>query len=128
MKITPKNNMTIKRISMLVILGAAAVMGGTVVARADTLPNNCVQQYWLYGGLLGRGTTRTICDGPIQADGSWTRLREFYDGERYVPVRCNFGTYGGSCYGGYWLNEFDKVDKYIVTADTVLPDEPGHIQ
>ena len=124
---TPRINKTIQRVSMLSILISTAAIGGAAIARADELPSNCVQQYWLYGGLFGRGTTRTICDGPVQADGSWTRIREFYDGRRYIPMRCSFGTYSGSCYGGYWLDEFDKIDKYVVTPDTILPDEPGHI-
>jgi len=107
-----------------VFIGAG--LASVAIARAD-VPPNCVQQYWLYGGLFGRGTTRTICDGPIQADGSWLRAREFYDGRRYLPMRCSWGSYGGSCYGGYWLEEFDNLERYQVTADTVLPDEPGHL-
>jgi hypothetical protein len=106
---------------------AAAGLLQPATAGADGLPANCAQQYWLYGGLFGRGTTRTICDGPIQADGSWQRGREFYDGRRYIPMRCNWGSYGGSCNGGYWLEEFSEIDYYTVTAETVLPDEPGHL-
>ena len=85
---------------------------------------HCIQEFWLYGGLFGRGTTRTICDGPIQPDGSWRRARNFYDSERYIPAYCS----RYSCRGGYWLNVFDKTDIYWVTPDTVLPDEPGHIE
>lgn len=113
--------------------GKALLVAGAVAASLATAPAahaynpGCVQQYWLYGGLWGRGTTRTICDGPIQPNGSWLRARQFYDGERYVPVSCSWGTYSGSCSGGYWLREFDKRDTYWVTPDTVLPDEPGHI-
>lgn len=126
-KITPRFNNNVKRISIAIIFVSAAMFGAAGIARAD-LPANCVQQPWLYNGLFGRWTTRTICDGPIQPDGSWMRGREFYADETYVPFRCSFGTYSGSCSGGYWLGEFDKVDKYRVTPDTVLPDEPGHIQ
>ena len=114
-----------KIIPVLWLFLAAIIIGcqiGTAIAKADPEPG-CVQQYWLYGGLFGRGTTRTICDGPIQADGSWRRGRNFYDGERYVPSYCS----RYSCTGGYWLNEFDKTDFYTVTPETVLPDEPGHI-
>lgn len=105
----------------------AAFTVGAGPARADTLPSNCIQQPWLYGGLIGRWTTRTICDGPIQADGSWQRGREFYAPAGYVPARCSWGYYVGGCTGGYWLPVFDNVDHYPVTADTVLPDEPGHL-
>lgn len=108
-------------------IGAALTAAGVLVAPTAHATPGCVSQYWLYGGLFGRGTTRTICDGPIRPDGSWTRAREFYDPARYVPMTCSWGTYGGSCTGGYWLNEFDLVDSYVVTPDTVLPDEPGWI-
>lgn len=104
---------------------AAIVVGSSVgiaTSKADYDPG-CVQQYWLYGGLFGRGTTRTICDGPIQADGSWLRARSFTDGSRYIPVSCS----RYSCSGGYWLQPFKKEDLYIVTPDTILSDEPGHI-
>lgn len=89
------------------------------------LPPNCVQQYWLYGL---RGTTRTLCDGPIRADGSWERRRNFYADARYVPVTCSWNRWGGGCSGGYTLPVFDTgVESYIVTPATVLNDEPGHL-
>jgi len=101
----------------LVALSMTALVNPAV---AQAYEPGCVQQYWLY---VLRGTTRTICDGPIQPDGSWTRARGFYASERYVPMSCS----RYSCTGGYWLQEFDKRDTYIVTPTTVLPDEPGHI-
>lgn len=116
-------------VPLLWLLAAMLIFGMAVgvKAHADPLPPNCVQQYWLFGGLFGRGTTRTICDKPIEADGSWMRGRLFYDGERYVPMRCSWGSYGGSCSGGYWLEEFSVFDSYRVTPDSILPDEPGHL-
>ena len=114
-------------LSALVIV-MMMTLGVLWAATAHATPG-CVNQPWLYGGLFGRWTTRTICDSPVRADGSWTRYREFYARESYVPVRCSWSSYGGSCYGGYWLPEFDTgVDEYPVTPDTVLPDEPGHIE
>ena len=115
------------RIAASMAFTSCAAMGMVTASPSLALPPNCVEQYWLYGGLFGRGTTRTICDGPIQADGTWQRVREFYDGERYVPMRCSWGSYSGSCSGGYWLNEFEIRDQYVVSVDTVLPDEPGHL-
>lgn len=116
----------IARLAGAALLTAALAAGSVTVAadaRADYEPG-CVSQFWMYGL---RGTTRTLCDGPVRADGSWMRIRQFYAPRRYVPMTCNWGSYGGSCYGGYWLEEFDKRDTYPVTPDTVLPDEPGHI-
>ena len=111
----------------IAIAGVIASLLTAAPAEANTPPPGCVSQYWLYGGLFGRGTTRTICDGPIQADGSWQRGREFFDAPRYIPMTCSWGYYGGSCVGGYWLGEFDLVDYYVVTPDSILPDEPGWI-
>lgn len=124
---------TLRTVALSALIAASIVaalfcVGQLAQAKADPPPPNCAQQYWLYGGLFGRGTTRTICDGPVQADGSWERRRNFYDDERYVPMTCSWGRYGGSCNGGYWLKEFDTgVETYIVTPETVLPDEPGHL-
>lgn len=109
-------------------LAAALLLASPVTAHAEPLPPNCVQQPWLYGGLFGRWTTRTICDGPVNADGNWLRGREFYAPETWVPYRCSWGSYGGSCWGGYWLPVFDTgAEMYTVTPTTILPDEPPHL-
>ena len=108
-----------------------ATILGTLVAglflavhvKADT--PGCVSQFWMVGL---RATTRTICDGPIQADGSWRRAREFY-----APAFVAAGY--SNCYGyGYCsfmppreVAEYSRQEVYTVTVDTVLPDEPGHI-
>ena len=107
-------------------IGAATVISAGE-AHADT--PGCVSQFWMYGL---RGTTRTICDGPIKADGSWQRGRQFY-ARSYIAAGNSY------CYGsGYYSScsytpprqvpEFDLRDFYAVTVDTVLPDEPGHIE
>jgi hypothetical protein len=104
--------------------------GGLVAAGhadAEPVPPNCIQQPWWRGEAF-RVVTRTICDGPLNADGSWLRARNFYGAPYYVPVSCYYGSYGGSCSGGYWRPEFDTgIEKYPVTPTTVLPDEPGHL-
>lgn len=124
-----------RRVGRLVLVALVLVLvltlGGFWLAGragAAPLPGNCQQQPWLYGGLFGRMTTRTICDGPIRPDGSWLRNRNFYAQTYYKPFSCSGGTYSWSCNGGYQVPEFDTgVEQYTVTADTVLPDEPGHI-
>ena len=82
---------------------------------------NCAQQFWLYGG---RGTTRTICDGPVQDDGSWTRCRNFYSPEKDIYVAPIDDQKGSQ---QYYFPELDIYECYPVTPDTVLPDEPGWI-
>jgi hypothetical protein len=70
--------------------------------------------------------TRSICDGPIQPDGSWVRFRMVWIPAHEVPTRTSCGTYSCSTSGGYWQNEqvFEKV-KYPVRPETVVPGEPG---
>ncbi|AGT12046.1 hypothetical protein SEA_TELAVIV_72 [Mycobacterium phage TelAviv] len=117
--------MTIKqKLAFVVVgalIGAAIVLAG--VPKANATPPNCQQQLWWRGEAM-RFVTRTLCDGPIQADGSWNRARNFYGDAFYVPVSC----YRWSCTGGYWRPVFDTgIETYRVTPETVLPDEPGHI-
>lgn len=102
---------------------AVAALAVAPAAHADPPPPNCAQQLWWRGEAF-RFVQRTICDGPIQADGSWIRARNFYGAPFYVPVTCS----RYSCTGGYWRPEYDSgIEKYPVTPDTVLPDEPGHL-
>ncbi len=92
------------------------------------IPPNCQQQPW---GFLGH-KVRSICDGPIQPDGSWMRRRivgipGHYE---YPSSSCSGGSYSSYCtfYPGGWVDEVDSDDEtYPVTPDTVLPDEPGHL-
>lgn len=103
-------------------LAALTIAGGVVAAPAQADYNvGCQKSLFLYGLRM---TTRTICDGPIFPDGSWKRLRNFYSPQYWKSGYC--GTY--YCSPGYWVAEFDRTDgPYPVTPDTVLPDEPGHI-
>lgn len=115
--------------ALLWLLAAMLILGAAVgiKAHADPLPPNCVMQPWWRGEAM-RMTQRIICDGPIRPDGSWIRKRDFYAPSYYKPVTCSWGSYGGSCYGGYWVDEYDSgIDTYEVRPDNVLPDEPGHI-
>lgn len=113
----------------VVVLVLVLVVGVLWAAgRANAIATNCQQQPWLYGGLFGRMTTRTICDGPIRTDGSWLRNRNFYAPAYDVPVSCSWTRAGGGCSGGYRKPVFDTgIETYVVTPETVLADEPGHI-
>jgi hypothetical protein len=107
----------------LAVVAAMTLLAGATwapQANADVQPG-CQNDRW---GFLGT-QTRSICDGPLQADGSWVRYRMVWVPAHQVPVTTNCGSY--SCYtsGGYWQDEqvFEKV-KYPVTPDTVVPGEP----
>jgi len=114
-------------IGKALIVGVLAAASLVFAAPAHAIDPNCAQQPWWYGSAL-RMTVRTLCDGPIRADGSWMRARNFYADAYYVPYSCSWGPYYGSCNGGYWMPVFDTgVDVYPVPPDTVLPDEPGHL-
>lgn len=118
-----------KVIPVIWLLLAAVIIGASIgfSARASALPAGCISQPWWRGEAL-RQTTRFICDGPILPDGSWMRARQFYAPAYYVPYRCSWSYYGGSCGGDYWVGVFDTgVEVYPVRPDTLLPDEPGHV-
>lgn len=112
---------------------AAAAVGAAIAASIGHAPtahadDNCQVDLW--GFLFSQ--RRTICDGPVFADGSWNRLRIVWIPAHQVPLSCS--TYGGSysshttCSGGYFqpYTELDN-EIYPVTPETVLQDEPGHL-
>jgi hypothetical protein len=118
----------------------AAAIGATTVglaatSHADPMPSlatpgaaNCKTEPW---GFLG-SQRRTLCDGPITADGSWTRERTFWQPAHFTTRTCSsFGSSRYSsldCYGGYFVNERLIGDEtYPVRPETVLQDEPGHL-
>ncbi len=118
----------------LLVSAALAVWIGASIfdvpsARAmPVVPPNCVEQFWMLGL---RASTRRICDGPIRPDGSWHRCRLFYALGFLIPAHSN--CYGGfSRYCTYYpprrVPELNRSECYEVTPDTVLPDEPGHIE
>ncbi len=89
----------------------------------------CKTEPW---GFLG-SQRRTLCDGPISGDGSWSRERTIWVPAHYNTPICS--TIGGgsssshtSCSGGYFVNErLVSNETYPVRPETVLPDEPGHL-
>jgi hypothetical protein len=92
---------------------------------------NCKTDLW---GFLG-SQRRTLCDGPISADGSWSRERTIWQPAGFSTSSCYGGGYGGGrwssghyCSGGYFTPERQiSNETYPVRPDTVLPDEPGHL-
>ncbi len=90
---------------------------------------NCKTEPW---GFLG-SQRRTLCDGPISGDGSWSRERTIWAPAHYsTPICTSYGSnrsYSSyNCSGGYFVNErLVSNETYPVRPETVLPDEPGHL-
>lgn len=117
--------------SVVAVLALALVLtvgGFWLATRAEAVPPNCKQEFWL---IAFQSNTRTICDGPIAPDGSWVRIREFWSPAYRVPLRTScYGTYSLSCTttGGYVQPMTSQgIEQYIVFPHNVLPDEPGHL-
>lgn len=107
-------------VTMLIVFGLAGI---SELAEAKALPANCQQVLW---GFLG-SQTRSICDGPIRADGSWMRSRVVFTPAHYVPITCSGYSYI-SCYGGYYQNYVETDNElYRVDPSNVLGDEPPHL-
>lgn len=89
---------------------------------------NCKTDPW---GFLG-SQRRTLCDGPIARDGSWTRERTIWAPAHVTSYSC-YSTPGRSysstnCSGGYFVPErLISNETYPVRPETVLRDEPGHL-
>lgn len=81
-------------------------------------------------GILG-SQRRTLCDGPVAKDGSWTRERTIWTPAHRTPDFCNYNSdrRGISyCTGGRWVDQtLISNETYPVRPETVLPDEPGHV-
>lgn len=120
-------------IRTLALALAAGAVWGAAAPEAAAAPDyslgpNCDTVLW---GFLG-GQRRTLCDGPLRGDGTWERKRSIWVPAHTTPIRtsCSGGRYSSYCttYGGDFV-PFTIVDQqtYVVTPDTVLPDEPGHL-
>lgn len=121
------------RMGKIVGVAAAVAVAMTLCvapASAEPPPAGC-ERVPIFG-LNPQG--RELCDGPIQADGSWTRWRQFSSLE---SVHSTCGADGYMTRTGYycppWATydsvpaEQGPVDTYVVTADTIPAGEPGHI-
>ena len=81
-------------------------------------------------GFLG-SQRRTLCDGPVSSDGSWSRERTIWVPAHRTPETCtsssNYHSFS-TCYGGYWVDQsLVSNETHPVRPETVLPDEPGHV-
>jgi hypothetical protein len=110
----------------------ATAVGLAATSHADDgapAPNtaNCKTDLW---GFLG-SQRRTLCDGPIGSDGSWSRTRTIWAPAHYsMPICTHSGSrsYSSYCSGGYFIDQREVSNEtYPVRPDTVLPDEPGHL-
>lgn len=115
-------------ILLLIALLLALVLAVGIPATSKAAPNGCETIRW---GFLG-SERRTVCDGPVQPDGTWQRTRTFWTPAYRVPAQCS--TYGGlyyantTCYPARLVSErLIGTETYPVTNQTVLPDEPGHL-
>lgn len=120
---------TLKRaLAALSVAAALATPALALTPTASADPASCETISW---GFLG-SQRRTVCDSPINADGNWNRHRVFWIPAHHVPLTtsCYGGRYWTQCqtYGGYDVPTRIVGDEtYLVTPDTVLPDEPGHL-
>ena len=116
---------TLRLLGLATIIAIATIHAPT--ARAD-VPPNCESRPW---GFLG-SETRQICDQPIRPDGSWSRHRVIGVLRHYVNPSSNcYNSYWGTkCtyYPGGWVDDKVSSDEtYDVRADSIPPDEPGHM-
>ncbi|OBI95582.1 hypothetical protein [Mycobacterium sp. 1465703.0] len=117
----------IAAISGALVAGALAAAGPAHAAPDPSVGPNCDTVPW--GFLFSQ--RRTICDGPVHADGSWDRKRSIWTPAHTVPITTNcYGSSYVTCTttGGQFV-PFTINDQqiYPVTPENVLPDEPGHL-
>lgn len=75
MKITPQNNRTIKRISILVILGAAIAASSTAIARAD---GNLTAQEQRFGDAIAGSLCSYIDTAGVTTSSMTEAMRIIY--------------------------------------------------
>jgi hypothetical protein len=105
-----------------------AALAGLLIGLGILLPPTaqadvpgCTSQFWMYNL---RAATRIICDGPIEADGSWQRGRAFV-APSFIRTFC-YGYYSTIC-DTRLIPELDVRDFYRVTPGTIPAGEPGWI-
>ena len=121
--------------ALLAAAFAATAAGFAATAHADDSPpvptaGTCKTEPW---GFLG-SQRRTLCESarsPKTAAGA--RHRTIWVPAHYSTPICSSRSGSSSssytdCYGGYFVNQRLVSDEtYPVRPDTVLPDEPGHL-
>ena len=118
---------------MLKTLTAAALAGAAIAtatatatpAQAAAVGEGCVSDFWMWNGL--RSAERLICDGERQADGSWMRVRGFFDDAFTPNGHSSCSRYSCTYYPPRYVPQLKVIDRYVVTDATVLGDEPGWI-
>lgn len=90
---------------------------------ADPDALGCISDAWWDAGT-GRRLTRTLCDGPLQPDGSWQRCRSLYGPARWISGQDNQGNWPP----GFWVPEINTSKCDPVLPGAVLPsNEPWWI-
>lgn len=114
---------------MLKTLTVAALAGAAIFtatpAEAASSGEGCVSDFWMWKGL--RSAERLICDGERQADGSWMRVRGFFDDAYTTNGYSSCSRYSCTYSPPQYVPELKVIDQYVVTDATVLGDEPGWI-
>ena len=110
------------------VIAASAILTSPPAGAGPT-GEGCVEDFWMWGL---RGASRVICDGERQADGSWWRVRGFFDEAYWTRPRsvCSGGTWSSSCtyYEKELVPALEVIDpRYLVTDDTIPGGEPGWI-
>lgn len=114
------------KITGVVVAICVAALMFSPSANADPPPPGCARV-----PLLGLNPQiLEMCDGPINPDGSWERARRYWH-PQYVHSSCGGVYYYGGC--PQWAHdvipaERSGIETYTVTADTIPPGEPGHIE
>ena len=116
------------KIVIYAVIAASSILTSPP-AGAGPIGKGCVEDFWMWGL---RGATREICDGERQADGSWWRVRGFFDEAYWTRPRsvCSGGTWSSTCtyYEEELVPALEVIDpRYLVTDDTIPGGEPGWI-
>lgn len=101
------------------LVASAVALAAAPSAQAEYDPG-CISENSIYGI---RPALRTICDGPIEADGSWKRSRTF-------SARADYNVWYTPTFGfeGAPIPELQVgPDVYQVWPDAIPFGEPGHI-
>ena len=105
------------------VVAAAVIMAPT--ASAVPIGEGCVEDFWMWGL---RPASRMICDGERQVDGSWLRVRGFFDGAYTTNPYSRCYSYGCTYYPSRYVPELNVIDPaYVVTDGTIPGGEPGWI-
>ena len=111
--------------AMVVGLATAGALVFAAPANAGAVGEGCVEDFWMWNGL--RSASRMICDSERAADGSWTRVRGFFDDAYMTNGYSSCSRYSCTYYPPRYVPELKVIDRYVVTDATVLGDEPGWI-